>query len=114
MEHLFGWVSLFVGVGFPLIGWVFNTVITKKIDDIQEQQEKDRKLFFSRLDADREHAEASYVNQKLYDQAIAFYQKETDSKFNNLVERMDKQFQAIEKKLDDIERKLNGKKTQEQ
>ncbi len=116
MEHISGWLAVISVIIFPFIGWVFNTLITNKINELKTAQEEDRKLFFKRLDEEQAFCENNYVNQKLYDQAKQFHEKETDAKFNNLVESMNKQFENVEGKIDDIKdlinEKFNGKNKQ--
>lgn len=116
MEHISTWMTIVIGVVIPFVGWIFNTLITKKIDDlygkiteIEQSRKESRELFFKRLDDIR----AEYVRKDLYDQAMQFHQKETDSKFNNLVESMNKQFENVEKNIQEVKQlineKLNGK-----
>ena len=43
-----------------------------------------------------------YVRKEIYDQAMSFYQKETDTKFENVLSRMDDKFKAVEEKIEGI------------
>lgn len=105
MEQFNFWVTLSGVVIIPFVVWLFNMLITKKIDALESNQEKDKELFFARLDAIKD----AYVRKDMYDQAMQFHQKETDSKFNNLVESMNKQFENVEGKIDDVKDLINEK-----
>lgn len=120
MEQTMLWVTIFGIIIIPLIGWIFNTLITKKIDDLTYQQDKDRELFFKKYDILKEHLENSlskmakdieteYVLQKLYDQAMQFHQKETDTKFNNLIETMNGSFKRVEGDIKEVKDLINAK-----
>lgn len=105
-------ISLTVGIVCPVLGWLFNTIITKKIDagnikdqDIEKKQKEDFDLLFKRLD----EVKQSCVRKDMYDQAMQFHQKETDNKFNNLIESMNKQFDNVEKNIDDVKDLINEK-----
>lgn len=109
MEPISGWLAIASVIIFPFIGWVFNTLITNKINELKSTQEENRNTLFKRIDEEREFSKNNYVNQKLYDQAKQFHEKETDAKFNNLVESMNKQFENVEGKIDDIKDLINEK-----
>lgn len=110
------WVTISGIIIIPLVGWIFNALITKKIDDINTRidalevsREEDKSLFFKRLDDYKQIVENTYVLQKMYDQAMQFHQKETDQKFNNLVESMNKQFDNVEKNIEGVKNLINEK-----
>lgn len=95
------------------VGWLINTLITKKIDGVIAQQKEDRELFFKKYDILKDQLEKGienltkeiekeYVLQKLYDQAMQFHQKETDSKFNNLIANMGENFKNVEIDIKDV------------
>lgn len=98
MEQVMLWVTIFGVIIIPLVGWIFNSLITRKIDGLEEQLNGQRKAF-----------EENYVRKDIYDQAITFHQKETDNKFHNLVETMNKQFENMEGKIDDVKDLINEK-----
>lgn len=122
MEQIMLWVTIVGIIVIPLMGWLFNTLITRKIDaqDARndEQDEKNDKnfkelqnLFFKRLDEDRAQNEANlkelikdvkdnYVQSNIYKQAMDFYHQNTDEKFKSLLSVMNTQFDNVESKID--------------
>lgn len=114
MENGSIWLTIAIGVAVTVIGTILNTLITNKINEgnkkdaeIEAKQKEDRELFFKRMDDIKEN----YVRKDMYDQAMQFHQKETDSKFNNLVESMNKQFDNVEKNIEDVKKLINEKLT---
>jgi len=116
MSNIGEWVSILAVIVFPAAGWIFRNLITKdieenknKIVEIENSRKDSRELFFKRLDEIQVDVKTNYVRRDLYDQAMNFHQKETDSKFNNLVESMNKQFDNVEKNIDEVKRLINEK-----
>lgn len=110
------WITAIGMIVFPLVGFIFNSLITRKIDDgsnrqdeMEKKTEEDKELLLRRLDDHKKFCENNYVYQKMYDQAMQFHQKETDSKFNNLVESMNKQFENVEKNISGVKDLINEK-----
>ena len=92
------WVTIFGVIVIPVVGWVINQIITTKIDTLDTNQKEDKNLFFRKFDEIKE----VYVRKEIYDQAMSFYQKETDTKFENVLSKMDDKFKAVEEKIEDI------------
>lgn len=116
VNNLAEWISVLAVIVFPTVGWIFRNLITKDIDElnkkikeIEESRKESRELFFKRLDEIQADVKVNYVRRDLYDQAMQFHQKETDSKFNNLVESMNKQFDNVEKNIDEVKKLINEK-----
>lgn len=112
METAMLWVTIFGIIVIPLIGWAINTLITKKIDALEEQQKLDRKLFFEKLDEDRDNVEEHlklYVRKEMYDQALGFYERQTDEKFKSMLAIMTTQFSNVEGKIEEIKQLINDK-----
>lgn len=107
MEQIMIWVTVFGIIVIPLLGWIFNTLITKKIDKMEDSRDNDKKLFFQRLDEDRKNVEDHYVRRDLYEQAIAFYNEKNDEKFKSLLAVMTTQFNSVEEKIDDLKKVLD-------
>lgn len=103
MEHISTWVGLVVALLTVVILPLVNTLITKKIDNLETKQKEDRDLYFQRLDIVKD----TYVRKDMYQQAMEFHQKETDSKFNNLVSSMNKQFENVEEKIQNVDGKID-------
>lgn len=101
------WVTVFGIIVIPLLGWIFNTLITKKIDKLEDSRDNDKKLFFQRLDEDRKNVEDHYVRRDLYEQAIVFYNEKNDEKFKSLLTVMTTQFNNVEEKIDDLKKVLD-------
>lgn len=121
MEQYMLWIAIIGTIAFPFGGWVINTLITKKIDDqnaritaLEAGREEDKEEFYKQLNGVRLSIESTYVRRDIYDQAMSFHQKETDTKFTNLIESMNKQFENVEKNIDGVKdlinEKFNGKK----
>lgn len=80
-------------------------LITKKIDTLEINQEKDKELFFLRLDAIKD----SYVRKDMYDQAMQFHQKEVDSKFNTVMDSISKLDKDVKEKFTEVKNLINEK-----
>lgn len=108
MELTLG-VTIFVGVVVPLIGWVFNALITKKIDSIIEQQDRDRELFFKRLDEEKLNVDSICVRKDMYEQSMKHHKENEDAVFKSFLSIVNTQFQNLENKLENINEKLLDK-----
>lgn len=115
MEHVTSWAAIFVPIVFTFLGWIFNTVITNKINDIIAQQKDDRELFFKRLDEDRLHVESECVRKDMYEQSMRHHKENEDAVFKSLLSIMNTQFQNMEtnmqgygKDIKDLEGKIDG------
>ena len=104
----------------PFVGWIFNSLITKKIDDQYEniknlknelEMEKENsssknkqlsETIFNRLDDLKKMANETYVRQDLYKQNLEFQTREVDQKFSNILAITSANFKSIEDKLDSI------------
>ena len=114
------WVTISIGVGVPLVGLVFNTLITNKINDCKQETAdlkkevdalkdgitgKAREGFqtvFKRLDEVKEMAEKTFVRQDNYNISREYQEKATDEKFKSLLNVMNAQFENVEDKIDAI------------
>ena len=91
-ENVMLWVTIFGVIVIPVVGWVINQIITTKIVTLDTNQKEDKNLFFRKFDEIKE----------IYDKAMSFYQKETDTKFENVLNRMDDKFKAVEEKIEAV------------
>lgn len=96
------WVTVFGVIIIPLVGWLINALITKKIDDIDQRQKEDKLLLFTTIDKLRSHLEENYVFKPLYEQAMKFSDERSDEKFKSLLSIMNKQFENVEDKIEGI------------
>lgn len=105
MEQAMLWVTIVGIIVIPLVGWIFNTLITRKIDALEAGRKEDRELFFRRLDDEKkENAEElkEYVRLDLYKQAREFQERDFDAKFKSLLNTMTTQFENVEDKIEDL------------
>lgn len=106
MDQVALWMGL-AGILVPVIlvfvGWAFNRIITKKIDDLEQGRKDDKILFFDQLNGLRNSIEKDYVRRDLYEQALKFQNEKHDDKFNILTQKI--------AELKEIMEKLNLKKT---
>lgn len=116
MEHFSAWFGIGIAILTVIILPLVNALITRKIDDLKAQvndvekaRKDDRELFFKRVDDIKDTIANYYVRKDLYNQAMEFHQKETDSKFNNLIESMNKQFDNVEKNIEQVKDLINEK-----
>lgn len=103
------WVAIIGTIGFPVIGLIFNTLITNKINDIKKQQDEDKNLFFKRLDEEKLVVEHQYVRRDLYELTMKFHLESGDEKFKSLLSIVNTQFQNMETKLNVIHEKMQEK-----
>lgn len=111
MEQISLWVTIFIGIIIPFVGWIFNSLITNKINDVVSKQKEDKELFFKRLDSVKDEVENNYVRKDLYDQATKFNTEHTDEKFKSLLTIMTTQFSNVEDKIEELKKILNDKLT---
>lgn len=111
------WISILGVIVIPFVGWIFNTLITnkindvnKKIEDVETARKSDREVFFKRLDAVKESTEKDYVRKDLYEQAMKFYNEHNDEKFKSLLTVVNTRFENVEEKIEELKDLINGKK----
>ncbi len=109
MEQAMLWITVFGIIVIPLIGWLINTLITKKIDNLELSRKEDKDLFFNRLDSVKDLLNTQYVRKDLYQQALEYHQKEVDGKFNSLVESINKMDKDVKEKFDEVKDLINEK-----
>lgn len=109
MDQITIWLTVAIGIIIPFIGWIFNTLITRKIDDIIQQQKENKELFFKRLDEEKDNLMNNYVRKDIYDQAMKFYNEHNDEKFKSLLGTMTTQFNNVEDKIEELKKIMNDK-----
>lgn len=109
MEPMAFWLSVLVPVVFTFVGWIFNTLITRRIDSIEAKQKEDKELFFKQINGLRESIENDYVLQKLYDQAQILNERNNDDKWKSMLAIINTQFQNVENKIEGIKDFINNK-----
>ena len=98
METIMLCVTVFGIIVLPIAGWIFKLVIEEKMKDLATQQKEDKILLFKKYDEMKE----TYVRKDMCDQSMTFHQKETDVKFENLLDKMNDKFRAVEDKIEDL------------
>lgn len=105
------WITICLGVVFPFVGWIFNSLITNKINEVNKrvdeaelQRKSDRELYLRRLDDVKKDMEDHYVRKDLYEQAMKFYNEHNDEKFKSLLAIMNTQFENVEKSIEEVKK----------
>lgn len=91
-----------MGVLIPLGGFILNSLITKRNDELKE-------LFFKRLDEEKNNVSTNYVRRDLYDQAMKFHVEHSDEKFKGMMQMMTTQFNNVEDKIEELKNLINNK-----
>ena len=125
MEQPMLWVTVIGIIVLPFLGWIINTLITKKIDDANEEIEKVSKELESAkesldkaLNGQRTSFETTlkeYVRKEMYDQAIELHRINNDEKFKSLLSIVTTQYTNLESKINEnninMNEKISGLKT---
>jgi hypothetical protein len=116
MEQVAVWAAIFAPICFTFLGWVFNSVITKKIDDIKaelqttnDQVKEDRELFFRRLDEEKARVDAEFVRRDMYEQSMRHQRENNEAAVKSLLHIMNTQFANLESKMQGISDKIGEK-----
>lgn len=111
------WVTIFGIIVIPLIGWIFNTLITnksnaqdKRIDYLETARDVDKKEFYLQLNGLRASIEKDYVLQKLYDQTIKSHTENNDQRHASLLKMVEDQFKHFGEKIDELKQAIKDKK----
>ena len=109
MQTISLWLTVIIGIILPFIGWAFNSIITKKIDDLDATQKERTAIFFKKLDENRKLVEDNYVRKDMYEQAHNFLQQASDEKFKSMLSIINTRFESIEDKIEEVRKLLaNG------
>lgn len=79
------------------------------MDNIELDRDKDKSLFFKRLDDVKDDIESHYVRKDLYEQAMRFNTEHTDEKFRSMLTIMTTNFESVEGKIDELKKVINEK-----
>jgi ABC-type multidrug transport system fused ATPase/permease subunit len=102
MEHISVWIAIVMGVVVPVGGFIFNSLITKRNDELKE-------LFFKRLDEEKMNLSNNYVRKDLYEQAMKFHVEHSDEKFKSMMQLMTNQYENVEDKIEELKKLINDK-----
>lgn len=141
MEQAMLWVAI-IGILLPIIlgfiGWIFNALITRKIDDLQKENDNRRKeiddlkegitskakegftTVFKRIDdlklvmdtkfkESEDHCEKTYVRDSEYKIHREYQEKDVDQKFKSMIGIINTQFENVETKTDSLKDLINNK-----
>lgn len=114
MEQTILWVNIVGVIVIPLLGWVFNSLITnkidssnKRIDDLEKYRSEDKKEFYNQLNGLRQSIEKDYVFQKLYDQEISHIKEKSSNEIKGFLAIVNTQFSNVEDKIDHTNKKID-------
>lgn len=102
MENISVWIAIVMGVVVPVGGFIFNSLITKRNDELKE-------LFFKRLDEEKMNLSNNYVRKDLYEQAMKFHIEHSDEKFKSMMQLMTNQYENVEDKIEELKKLINDK-----
>lgn len=102
MENISVWIAIVMGVVVPVGGFIFNSLITKRNDELKE-------LFFKRLDEEKMNLSNNYVRKDLYEQAMKFHVENSDEKFKSMMQLMTNQYENVEDKIEELKKLINDK-----
>jgi len=105
MESLNLWVTIFIGIIMPVIGWLINTIVTKKIDDINKRHDEHVQTVFKVID----EIKKEYVRKELYEQAIKNIYEHNDDKYESLKGQLSELNIRIGSMQSFLNEKLSGK-----
>lgn len=112
MEQAMLWVTIIGIIVIPLLGWLLNTLITKKLDANEAKILKVEALFFRRLDDSKRAFELQmllYVRKDLYDQERQFRAEQNDKELKNLLEKIEGQYKHFDEKIGEVKTLINEK-----
>lgn len=121
MEQTMMWIALVGTVVLPILGWIINTLVTNKIDALNERckklednSEQNKQEYYGQLNGLRKSIEENYVRRDIYEQAMKFHSDKNDAEFKSLLSIVNTQFASVEGKIDDLKdlitEKINGQK----
>lgn len=119
MEQVAIWTAILLPVGISFFVWLFNSIVTNKINDLnkrhdesEEARKTERDLFFKRLDDVKEEMSKNYVRLDMYKLAMDYHSEKSEAKIRGLGENITIQFKNLEAKIEDfkksIDERLNG------
>lgn len=121
------WVTVGIGVVVPLIGFVFNSLITNKINDQRDEIHELKKdletlkdgmttrakegfsTVFKRFDEYKEYIEKTFVRSREYDLSREYQEKQTDQKIVSMFSTLNTQIQGIDNRIENLNRNTNEK-----
>lgn len=123
MEQILLWVTIFGVIIIPIAGWIFNSLITRKIDDgnkkddeLEEKIEACEKknhefkgLIFAKLDIHKLECEKIYVRSDINNEKFHNLEEKTDSKISAHMLLLQKEFQYIKEALEKLTKQIDRK-----
>lgn len=122
--------AIIIPIIMGFIGWVFNTIITKKIDSLESDHNDTKKemevlkegmtnrakegftTVFKRLDEVKEYGDKNFVRIGEYNIAREYQEKQTEQKIASMFITLNAQIQGLENKIDNAV-KVNSDKIED-
>lgn len=122
--------AIIVPIIIGFVGWVFNTIITKKIDNLESDHNTTKKemevlkdgmsarakegftTVFKRLDEVKEYGDKNFVRIGEYNIAREYQEKQTEQKIASMFITLNAQIQGLENKIDNAV-KVNSDKIED-
>ena len=120
------WITFIGMIILPILGFVINQLVTKKIDDanrdnekvneridaLEKQREEDKRNIYGAINGQRgafENSLKDYVRKDLYDQAMELHRLNNDEKFKSLLSVVVTQGNNLEAKIEGYNKNMNDK-----
>ena len=110
------WISIVSLVGLAVItfiGYAFNQLITKKIDDLTQADKDTRKLFFDKIDTINMTLSEVHDRVLIVEQNHKYLKESSDEKFKNVIEAINTRIGFLEEKMgtkiDDLKKLIGDK-----
>lgn len=126
MEQAMLWVTVAIGIIVPFVVWLFNSLITAKIDKLDKEHDETKKeteilkngitertkegfqTVFNRFDDHKDYVEKTFVRQKEYEIAREYQEKQTDLKIVSLLTTINTQIQGVENKIENTSKNTDN------
>ncbi len=96
------WLTAIAAVAYPIIGMIFNTLITNKFNDQKEENSKlrkdidqNRELLFKRMDEKSKLFFEEFVKREIYENDQKHLKERTDDRINTIMEFVKSQVEFI-------------------
>ena len=110
------WLSVISLVGLAVItfiGYAFNQLITKKIDDLTQADKDTRRLFFDKIDTINMTLSEVHDRVLIVEQNHKYLKESSDEKFKNVIEAINTRIGFLEEKMgtkiDDLKKLIGDK-----
>lgn len=105
-EKTIGWLTAIAVIAYPIIGMIFNTLITNKFNEQKEENRKlrididaNRDLLFKRMDDKTKLFFEEFVKKEIYDNDQKHMRERNDDRFDTIMEFVRSQIEGIKKDI---------------